>query len=153
LTLNPDEVDLDVGALDLESVDVGEVLDEYELLPASELVGVPFFIVGVNLNDTDLTQDGKYANVRCITVDNRKVCFNDGSTGVYTQLKRILHAQAATADGPKPIRVRGGLRVSVFHVDRNGNITEGTPNAATYYLSSSLTASQKTKALLSMLQK
>lgn len=128
------------------AIDLGEELGEYELVDKSDLIATPFVIVGVNLNETDLTNDEVYANVRCITKDGAKVCFNDGSTGVYTQLKRVLNNQPE----PKPILVKGGLRVSVFHWDpKTQSITEGTPNAKVYYLSSSLKMSEKSKVAAS----
>jgi hypothetical protein len=146
-----DLVDLSPDVLADEALDLGEVLDEWELVAPADLVGVPFIIVGVNLNETDLNVDGVYANVRCITIEGgRKVCFNDKSTGVFEQLKKIVNSM----ETPRPIKCKGGLRVSTYHwSEKEGRITEGNPNAATFYLSSSLRSSEKSKLLLSSLSK
>jgi hypothetical protein len=146
-------------AQDFEDIGFGEIEavalpGEWELVKASELVGVPFKVVGVHLNFTDLSSEGTYANIRCITLDSRKVSFNDGSTGVYKQLKDIAAKWQKDNMPARPILVKGGLRASVYHWDEQSQaITPGNPNAATFYLTSSIAGAEKTRALLSAIGK
>jgi hypothetical protein len=140
-----------------------EVMGDWELVKASSLVGVPFIIFGVNLVKTVLNKTGHYANVRCVLMDNSKVCFNDGSSGVYRQLQDIMQYRADNDLEPRPIMVKGGLRASTYHwepiFDERGNQTggqitdDGPPNAATFYLTNSLASAEASKVGLSALGK
>jgi hypothetical protein len=82
------------------------------------------------------------------------VSFNDGSTGVYKQLKDIAAKWQKDNMPARPILVKGGLRASVYHWDEQSQaITPGNPNAATFYLTSSIAGAEKTRALLSAIGK
>lgn len=133
---------LELADLDYESAvsEAGSYLDDWPLVNEVDLIGVAFIIVGVRLHDTDLNITGKYANIRCYYLGTgEKFSFNDSSSGVYAQLLRI----ASQMTEPRPIRVSGGLRVSTYHYSPTKGVTkEGTPNAATYYLTSSVSAKQ-----------
>jgi len=150
-------------AMDLSDLDYDQALaeagtyeDDYPLVDEADLIGVPFVIVGVQLNDTDLNVTGVYVNVRCRYLGGEqageKFSFNDGSTGVYAQLLRI----AGTMPEPRPIKVAGGLRVSTYHYSPLHGVTkEGTPNAATFYLNSSTSSKliEKSKLAIAALGK
>jgi hypothetical protein len=138
LSESPEEVAVD--DLDFDEMASSDGLayleDEWELVSEPDLVGVPFIIVGVNVVASDLSQEGRYFNVRVITPDGKRVCFNDGSTGVYRQLKSILMKDSNRG---KPIAVKGGLRVSTYcYSEKERKVVPGKPNTATYYLTSSL---------------
>jgi hypothetical protein len=149
---------MDLSDLDYEQAlaEAGTYEDDYPLVDEADLIGVPFVIVGVQLNDTDLNVTGVYVNVRCRYLGGEqageKFSFNDGSTGVYAQLLRMAGAMPE----PRPIKVAGGLRVSTYHYSPLHGVTkEGTPNAATFYLNSSTSAKliEKSKLAIAALGK
>lgn len=150
-----EEEAIDYGSYEDALAEATEEIGQFELVEQKSLLAQPFLIVGVQFNDTDLTRSGKYVNVRCILPDDRKVCFNDGSTGVYRQLVEIITYRMNRGLPPKPILVKGGLRASVYHWDpvRQMITDDGKPNAATYYLSNSVKSSEQTRELVSSLGK
>ena len=91
--------------------DIGKVID-----PRATLIGVPFIITSWEFEDS---KTGPYVRVECLTEDNRKVNFVDGSTGIYAQAT-LVRPRLST-----PILVKRGLRVSEYEY-------EGTP-VSTYY--------------------
>ena len=144
---------MDLSDLDYDQalVEAGTYEDDYPLVDEADLIGVPFVIVGLQLNSTDLNVTGVYVNVRCRYLGGdqagEKFSFNDGSTGVYAQLLRI----AGTMPEPRPIKVAGGLRVSTYHYSPLHGVTkEGVANAATFYLNSSTSAKLLEKSKLAI---
>jgi hypothetical protein len=137
----------DVVTFDEALTDAGAYKDAWPLVDKAELVAKPFLIVGIRSFE-GMGDDGIAFNVRIILKgSDERISFNDGSTGVYKQLRQIL----ATMDRPRPMLVEGGLRVSRYLwseaeqkiVDAPGpRVTE----ARTYYLSSSVEASKKSIA-------
>lgn len=101
-----------------------------------ELIGTPFLIVNYNFNMDSITQR-EYVSVGVITLDNKRIVFNDGSTGVYRTLKGM--AERGIKGG---IVCRNGLRVSEYFLDEDKNIIpKGNPDnvkvdtvAKTFYL-------------------
>ena len=100
----------------------------------SLLVGVPLIILDWSFSEGD---QGEFVSVLVITKDNRKLIINDGSTGIYAQLKRL-----PKLDG-NVLGVHKGLRRSDYdRRDENGNLIlsdkTGRPErATTYYLDTS----------------
>jgi hypothetical protein len=86
------------------------------------LVGVPFLVLDWHFIVDDKTQR-EYANVLVMNGQGDKARFNDGSTGVYAQLKKVTEEYGKVA-----ISCKFGLRKSEYTTD------DGSP-ATTYYLS------------------
>lgn len=111
----------------------GEVIvfegSPYKVVDKKALVGVPFMIADIRL------YEGKWgvaAAVCALTKDNDRVVFNDGSTGVYEQVKYFLTAKKRKAG----ILCPEGLRASNYEKEvRDGMTDEITMiPATTYYI-------------------
>lgn len=88
-------------------------------------VGREFLIIDWKMI-LDPTTEREYASIRLITSYNDLVRMNDGSTGIYRQLK-MLESKGIYGG----IHCANGLRVSEYvHEDEKGNKTP----AKTYYL-------------------
>lgn len=85
------------------------------------LVKVPFLILDWKFI-TDEKSGREYVNVLIMGVDGTKGRFNDGSTGVYAQLKQVSEQV-----GKVGIECKHGLR-------RSDYTKEGVGEATTYYL-------------------
>lgn len=105
----------------------------YDVVKKTELVGVPFVIVDIRL------YEGKWGDACAILAilenTQRRVVFNDGSTGVLRQCKFAMQ-QAGRRGG---FRCPKGLRVSEYtyvEKDLDGNPLEGAKptKAFTYYI-------------------
>lgn len=90
-----------------------------------ELIDVPFVIARIRFNAND---DGvvTFVSVCCYTKD-KKVVFNDGSTGVFEQLTTYV----AKNDRTTAISCPKGLRVSRYEYTNEKGVTS---DAATYYI-------------------
>lgn len=112
---------------------------DYDLVDKSDLVGVEFIVLrwrftvpkeGQPRYSTENNPEGEFVSVECITHENRKVVFNDGSTGVYAQLKAV--SETGRNQGGKCVK---GLRVSEYEyesTDARGKVI--MKPAKTYYL-------------------
>lgn len=90
------------------------------------LVGVPFLVLEWKFVVDEKT-NREYVNVHIMGGDGRRARFNDGSTGVYAQLKKVSDEM-----GVMGIQVKAGLRRSDYVKD----MADGSRNdATTYYLS------------------
>jgi hypothetical protein len=87
------------------------------------LKGVPFLVLDWRFVTDEETQR-EYVNVLIMGANGNKARFNDGSTGVYAQLKGLTEQYGGTVG----LEVKSGLRRSDY---KN---PDGTP-ATTYYLS------------------
>lgn len=87
--------------------------DGYSLLKdKATLENIPFLIIDWNgVVDPDTQRD--YASIRLITADGRKYRVNDGSTGIYSQLKTIRDRTKLIGG----IKVPKGLFKSEYFVD------------------------------------
>lgn len=56
----------------------------------NELIGVPFIVLHTRVNEYG--DHGAFVSLMAVTQDNRKVIFNDGSTGVFTQIVEMTKA-------------------------------------------------------------
>lgn len=136
-----------LNANGVELTPASEVLgDGFEGVEKSDLVNVPFVIVKVT-KTMSKEFNSPFLIIHAITVGNRKVRFNDGSTGILGQLEMFRERFGRTGVG---MMVKG-LTVSKYTVmerDENGDYVrdgEGNPvpllqngreiNATTYYLS------------------
>ena len=80
-----------------------------ELVDPEELVAKAFAIVGIHINEGDY--GGDFVSVECRTADGL-VVFNDGGTGVFTQLGAGDPEEIGKI--PLPMAVPHGLRVSRY---------------------------------------
>ena len=76
---------------------------------------------------------GEFVTVRAITLNNRRIRFTDGSTGIKDQLKRLTEARTEAGHKmPNGALLCGGLRVSEYdYQDDKGKVTR----AKTFYIS------------------
>jgi hypothetical protein len=108
----------------------------YKVLSGKEgkktLEGKEFMIISYDFNEGDY---GEFVTVRLITPDNELYIINDGSTGIYAQLKELYR----TSGRKGGIHVKNGLRASDFtyvEKDFDGNpLPDRKPvPATTWYL-------------------
>jgi hypothetical protein len=93
-----------VDALDVIETDaIGEILNGDD---KSRLLGQPFFILDFRFNIGD---QGDFVSMRVVTKNGDKYVVNDGSTGLYAQLKTV--AEKGVTRG---IACRHGLRKSDY---------------------------------------
>ena len=117
------------GAVVLSSKVLG---DGFTLVEKDKLLGVPFVLIDytVHTSSTNFDENGeglKFVTVRCVTQEDKRVAFNDGSTGVARQLRDLAAREIYGG-----IYVQGGLRASEYEVtDAKGRKSSAT----TYYLS------------------
>jgi hypothetical protein len=88
------------------------------------LIGVPFYVLEWHFN-VDPANGREYANVLVMTSEDVKLRFNDGSTGIYAQLKKVTEEH-----GVMPIACKFGLRRSDYTTEVNGK----PEKSRTYYL-------------------
>ena len=119
---------------DIEKALEGDLIEfqgsPYEVVEKSKLVGEPFIITNLRFWEGD---KGDVVSVMLLTKDGKKLVFNDGSTGVYRQLKYIV-SQTNRFSG---IKVMRGLRSSTYETqekDFDGNPIGKPFKATTYYL-------------------
>lgn len=117
------------GAVALSSEVLG---DGFTLVEKDKLLGEPFVLVDytVHTSKTNFDENGeglKFVTVRCVTKEDKRVAFNDGSTGVAQQLRDLAAREIYGG-----IYVQNGLRASEYEVlDAKGRKSSAT----TYYLS------------------
>ena len=117
------------GAVALSSEVLG---DGFTLVEKDKLLGVPFVLIDytVHTSTTNFDENGeglKFVTVRCVTQEDKRVAFNDGSTGVARQLRDLAAREIYGG-----IYVQNGLRASEYEVtDDKGRKSSAT----TYYLS------------------
>ena len=104
-------------------VNVSEVLGDGSTFfdDKSVFVGKPFLVLDWRFI-TDEKSGREYVNVLIMGTNGDKARFNDGSTGVYAQLKEVTERCGVIG-----LEVRGGLR-------RSDYVKEGVGEATTYYL-------------------
>lgn len=104
------------GIIDGKDLGIGlEVIED-----KGQLCGVEMVLLQWTFNTGDF---GDFVSVTAVTKDNRKVVFNDGSTGILAQMHKISES-GKTGN----IYLRKGLRKSVYD---NPN---GEGKSTTYYL-------------------
>ena len=92
-----------------------------EVVEKEQLVGVEMILLEWRFNTGDF---GPFVSVTAMTKDNRKLVFNDGSTGIYAQLTEITDEAGKHGN----IYLRKGLRKS------NYDNPQGEGKSTTYYL-------------------
>lgn len=101
----------------------GHVIENDE--ERNKLIKQPFLIVKWDFYDGDF---GEFASARLITPDNERYILNDGSTGIYQQLKNLTDQSGMRG----MLLVKKGLRVSVYDKEMpDGRVIR---DARTYYL-------------------
>lgn len=105
------------------------------------LIGQPMVLVQWSFNSSDKHYDEHgeplpFVSIYIVTKDRRKVIINDGSTGIYRQLRTVSDARIAK-NHPMPnggLVVPQGLTCATYpYTDENGKTSEAT----TFYLSES----------------
>lgn len=125
--------------LEFLGITVGELHDAKDVLgdgyeqvkDKSELLNVPFIIVGYALKASTEYGQGIFVVVRAVTASGRKVFFVDGSTGIRQQIEGMSETLYGGAQSMSDIGiiVRKGLTVSEYTIE-----LEGVPTKAkTYY--------------------
>ena len=113
------------------------VINTTELVEDKDtLVGKPFLITA--WRETSDGDFGAFVSVLAITQDNRRIVFNDGSTGIRLQLQEL-----ALKGITSRVLCKDGLRRSDFRFDeKTGDIVKRSDpryaeskSAKTYYLS------------------
>jgi hypothetical protein len=93
----------------------------------NRLVGVSFLVCDWRFIIDEKTQR-EYVNVMVMNERGDKARFNDGSTGIYAQLKSVTEQAGVVG-----IACKGGLRRSDYTTEVNGKAEAAT----TYYLATS----------------
>jgi len=110
------------------------VVNQWDLITdKDELLGVPFLVLDYGFHVGDYGDEG-FVSVSAITDKNRKIVFNDGSSGIRAQLRELEAKGIRTA-----IICKAGLRKSeYFFNDQTGETNntggKGFAPASTYYL-------------------
>ena len=118
---------------DMVTADADPMGDGFEKLPSKDILcGVPFYIVRGTFTK-GIGKHGEKVTLRIITKTGQRYFFSDGSTGIYSQLRKLVPAPTQSFES---VNVPKGLRASRFHWDEaTKSVTkDGEPNAATYYL-------------------
>lgn len=125
-----DDLGTAIGLTGLAQVDSSTFGTGYELLEKKDrLVGTPFAILDWAFREGDYDKDRGYVSLIVLTKSGEKWIVNDGSTGIYDQMKGIDKKLGGT---PTVIKVGKGLRKSEYtFVDDKGVEKPAT----TYYLS------------------
>lgn len=85
-----------------------------------KLVGVPFIVLSCGFNEGDY---GDYVTVAAVTKSGDKYIFNDGSSGVFSQMFELVRTLRRTGGFVVP----GGLRDNEY--DTCTNCNRGRPKA------------------------
>lgn len=128
----------------VEVVSVADYSAGFELVEKATLIGVPFVIIEANFHEGSYG-DAEFVSVEAMTQDEKKVVFNDGSTGVMAQIRRIMKDRVEKGVAPehanKGILVPGGLTLSEYYRNEKTGATSNKAEgkdwvpARTYYLS------------------
>jgi hypothetical protein len=110
------------GVIDA-SDEIGSGFDLLDTDAKDSLTGVPFVILEMAFHHSDQYAQ-EFVSVVAVTEHNRRVIFNDGSTGIYAQLHAVYERTGRTGG----ILVKGGLRRSDYPAN------EERPAGTTYYL-------------------
>jgi len=97
-----------------------------------ELIGKPFVILTVTMNESDDVFDAEgnpamFVSALIVTERGDRLILNDGSSGIYKQLEEWKTMSNGRGGG---LLVKGGLRQSDYMVEVDGKQTAAT----TYYL-------------------
>lgn len=117
------------GIATVNAADLGNGFSVLATKNKGQLVDVPFIIVDWRFNNGD---QGEFVTLMLVTKDGRKLILNDGSTGVYEQMKGLTKKLNG---GRAAVMCEKGLNRSDYTVtikDKDGNDKES--DATTYYL-------------------
>ena len=112
-----------------------ELEQEWKLVDKEQLVGIPFLIYSFRFSH-GVGENGEKVSVQIITPDDKRLVFNDGSTGVYDQLLEIFESKGRSGG----VLCERGLRVSDYYYDPKGkgDISKepktGYEKGSTYYI-------------------
>lgn len=110
------------------AIDASDLGNGFALLATDQkqqLVGVPFIIMDYTFNPSSKSKNGEFATAHVVTETGNKYILNDGSTGIYQQLKNL--AQTGKVTG---VLCKHGLRKSEYE-------NEWTAEGVTYYIDTS----------------
>lgn len=108
-----------------------ELGDGFAVLSTNDkgrLMNTPMFLVSWDFHKSDVGEAKEFVSIHAITKDGQKYIINDGSSGIYAQLREFTDEH----DGRKgSFFVPRGLRESTYdYTDANGK----TSKATTFYL-------------------
>lgn len=105
------------------STAIGTGFDLMDTEGKDQLCGIPFLVLEMKFNWSD-AYNQEFVSFLAVTEDGRRFIVNDGSTGVYRQL-RAFYDEFGRNGG---LLCKGGLRRSDYPA------TEDRPAGTTYYL-------------------
>lgn len=114
-----------------DTSDYGTGFTVLETKDKATLVGTEFAIVQVDFNDSEVGDSGEFVTLHIVTRDGRKLILNDGSTGIYAQVKSMVKRMPAGTTRVLIKCPKGLTRSDYKYVNDKG---EEKP-ATTYYLS------------------
>lgn len=106
------------------STTIGTGFDLMQTDEKDQLVGEPFIVLEIKFNWSD-QYNQEFVSFVAVTEHGRRVIVNDGSTGIYAQLRSFVDEYNRYGG----ILVKGGLRRSDYPA------TDDRPAGTTFYLS------------------
>lgn len=128
------DIDKALRALEQAGMGVSGIEDfgsGFVLTDKDQIIGAEMLLVQWRFSEGDF---GPFVSVTALTRDGRRVIFNDGSTGIYAQLKMVTDKRLRNgeANAQSGLTATHGLRVSEYkYIDSKGDERP----ASTYYLS------------------
>ena len=117
-------------AMSIWSDDIIEVKSDWEVVDKKELVNIPFVIQQVRFYEGNF---GPAVAAMAVTQGNRRVVFNDGSSGVREQIRELVNRHQRHGGFLCP----HGLRFSEYEYqeeDFDGNPIGDLKKTRTYYI-------------------
>ena len=115
-----------IGVSGIESFGSGFVLTDKDQLQGAEML-----LLQWRFSDGDF---GPFVSVIALTRDGRRVIFNDGSTGVYQQLRTVTRTRMSNGEANMQagLTATNGLKKSTYNYQDDQGVMRP---ASTYYLS------------------
>lgn len=115
-----------IGVSGIENFGSGFVLTEKDQLQGAEML-----LLQWRFSDGDF---GPFVSVVALTRDGRRVIFNDGSTGVYQQLRTVTRTRMGNGEANMQagLTATKGLKKSTYNYQDDQGVMRP---ASTYYLS------------------
>lgn len=119
------------GTVEAASAAIGDGFALLTTEQKQQLVGVPCIFLSWSFSPSEQGERGEFVTVRVVTEDGRKLVLNDGSSGVYSQLRE--YTDESGRDGG--LIVKRGLRKSDYtYTETEGKDKGKQKPATTYYI-------------------